>query len=106
MPKSVTIEKRADDIVSLAPAETKPGICPTCDNSPACVYLKANGGIVTYCEEYYDTAAITLRPQPKKAEIKPAEPVQAKGLCVNCEKQKTCGYSRPPEGTWHCEEYE
>jgi len=106
MQKSISIQKKTDEIEVSAPAEVSPSICSSCDNSPSCVYLKADSGVITYCEEYLDLSAIPKRPNGKTVPEKPAEPIVAKGLCINCEKNKTCGYTRPVEGIWHCEEYE
>ncbi len=106
MPKSLAIEKKADEISVQVPMTEEPGICPSCDNSPTCVYLKAHGGVVTYCEEYFGVSATEPQRPVRKAETRNIQAQQVKGLCVNCEKNKTCGYARPAEGIWHCEEYE
>ncbi len=104
MQKSIAINKTAAEPRQVLPVEETPGLCATCENTPACVYLKAQNGVVMYCEEYHCEPNMQSNPTPEPSPV--VEIVQAKGLCVNCEKRETCKYTIPEEGIWHCEEYE
>jgi hypothetical protein len=89
---------------SLIPAD-KRILCSTCDYTPSCIYLKAHGGLIQYCEEYNcQKLAESVISEPIEAED--IQPDLFRGLCANCAKKEACRFPKSAEGVWHCEEYE
>lgn len=104
-----------------ATANNHVGLCSTCNNAATCFHF-ARRGAALFCEmfdDHMDTAAIYIREHqdlgqkliPTSLEFDVSsntsrDLARLKGLCMNCEHKTTCTFSIPPEGIWHCEEYE
>ena len=91
------------------------GLCPTCNNSPVCVYRKMRGFDALFCEmfdgygfpregEYREGNPAPPRGATRAEPRTPAAETLT-GLCSNCENRNECTYPRPEGGVWHCEEY-
>lgn len=91
------------------------GICSTCNYAAECVHLKRNPDVVVWhCEDYddyvrpgeiitdRDIAGITVDLVPTIEEFSG----ELKGLCMDCENNKSCVHAVRTGGVWHCEEYQ
>lgn len=84
-------------------------ICTTCNHYQICATRKDRRRPIWFCEEFDDYVPVKeMKPKTDyKASLKKAnnETQLFKGLCINCENQKTCKIMKPNGGIWHCEEY-
>jgi hypothetical protein len=95
--------------------ENNEGLCSTCKYSSECTLTRTPSQNIHFCEEYQtaDSSGKSRRTRlyagtaekgGADSKAYPQSPVL--GLCSNCIHRKTCGFSRPESGVWHCEEYE
>ena len=72
------------------------GLCTNCALAEHCAYRKATKKVIVQCELYQlndgsdDSKSFAIHA----------------GLCINCDKVKSCELPGKNTGIWHCEEYE
>jgi hypothetical protein len=93
------------------PVKTEVGICCTCNYSPDCVYLKAAGQPIWYCDQfdtYVPRREISLLEVLGEAEASAARTVTADpqaGLCSDCGARTDCVNRVPGVKKIFCEGY-
>ncbi|MDQ7779206.1 MAG: hypothetical protein RDV41_05800 [Planctomycetota bacterium] len=91
----------------MAKTMTLPGLCTTCDNTPACSLRKRRREGVVQCEEFAVPPARICRSVARNS--RPSGSLRKvsryMGLCSNCEQVRTCKFPKPAGGVWSCEEY-
>ncbi|OQB55250.1 MAG: NADP-reducing hydrogenase subunit HndA [Deltaproteobacteria bacterium ADurb.Bin151] len=91
-----------------AEAETRQGICSSCENLSLCSFTQPLRQPVFYCEEF--TSGL-VRTAPVVVEKKSGAPAVIvlrdgrRGLCTTCDDTESCLYPKDEAGIWHCEEY-
>ncbi len=93
-------------------------ICTSCFAEPDCPQSAELRHPIWFCNEF-DTIKNSVDKDTKSkpnashsnnndliSKTKEKETRIYKGLCVNCENQKTCMLTIPEGGVWHCEEYQ
>lgn len=84
-------------------------LCSNCKNAPTCTFPKDPDRPSLYCEEFeieeLPQKKITRTPPIDSHFTKEKDTNGLKGLCSDCENHRTCGFSKPEGGIWHCEEY-
>ncbi|MHC4778968.1 MAG: hypothetical protein ACYTFG_10375 [Planctomycetota bacterium] len=86
------------------------GLCVNCTHLESCTFPGSGTGSLTHCEEFHcESGECAPASAPKTniaADSGVSEPQGLKGLCVNCDERFGCSYQKPPEGVWHCAEYQ
>lgn len=89
------------------------GLCVNCMDAESCMFCRQAKTPILHCEEYKPCERIRCHPGPKREGLPTREealamlrePVDLKGLCMNCENRFGCTFPKPPGGVWHCSEY-
>ncbi|GAG40851.1 unnamed protein product, partial [marine sediment metagenome] len=109
------LTKHAKEIDSMVEIKNASGLYMTCNNAPSCFH-RARRGPALLCETFDDYVPPTVRigdrvttptAEPSMA-VSAAEEDASKyaGLCMNCDRRRTCRHPKPAGGVWHCEDYE
>ncbi len=85
------------------------GLCRTCSKGEVCTFPRDPSRPIWSCDEFEGLAfsppaPLGARPPLSLVREDPAEPMDLKGLCKQCENRFTCIYPKPLGGVWHCDE--
>lgn len=87
-------------------------ICQTCNKKENCSHGNGINGPIVCCEEFDDYTpepdflATAAEPEFQETQVRgKGYSVDVKGLCVDCDNNRSCRTARSCEGVWHCEEY-
>lgn len=84
------------------------GLCVTCNNVSDCSYRSLRKTDAIYCDMFDANHGTVGKANPYSIRTTDysEEPLESRGLCVNCAHRDTCQISNRQGGVWHCEEYE
>jgi hypothetical protein len=83
------------------------GLCSTCAHKATCTTRMSFNGQIFHCEEFDNLTDHLPKPSANGVGEQRVsfEYAPLKGLCMNCDKARTCSLPKSPEGVWYCNEY-
>lgn len=82
------------------------GLCSTCHHADNCTTRKSFRGQIFHCEEFDNFNHLPVHSSNGVGKNKISfQYAELKGLCMNCDKARTCTLPKAPEGVWYCNEY-
>lgn len=100
---------------AVQPKTKRRGLCTTCERAAACRHKIEPMKPVLQCEEHTGIESrLATATHPKASSASPVSVVgeaasagrrRPLGLCGNCDLLKTCTFTKPEGGIWHCAEY-
>ena len=94
-------------------AKKRSGVCASCVRAVNCQYLAGSARPILNCDEHDGgrnsvspaSDRTVVRPPARPRVGEPERPDGVLGLCRTCDLAKTCVFTKPESGVWHCEEY-
>ncbi len=81
-------------------------LCATCNDVAICVYNGQANQPVIFCEEFEASDAPQIRLYGVgEAVVEKSIEISTTGLCLNCDNNAACNFTRENGAVFHCEEY-